>query len=115
VNNMTKAPARQNDQVSNDGHGDGYISTGAATVIFAGQPVACVGDVAKFSDRTAGAIKEGAACVVVHNKRIALIGDSTEKDGIINSGAAAIQVAEGEPFVFMGANVAIGAHVLFGC
>ncbi|HVV68592.1 MAG TPA: PAAR domain-containing protein [Gammaproteobacteria bacterium] len=110
---MAKIPARLNDVVSSSTHGNGSIISTSTTTTFQGQPVACAGDHVMFSDGTTATIIEGNACVEVNNKRIALINDTTQNDGIINSGATGIQVDEGDPFVFIGNNVEIGPNVIF--
>jgi hypothetical protein len=44
---MAKNPARLNDSVSNNLHGDGEITSGATAVSFQGQSAACEGDSVK--------------------------------------------------------------------
>ncbi len=112
---MTKSPARIKDRVINPYHGDGLIDSGNPTVTFEGQPIACAGDYAIFEDGVQGVIIEGNACVMVNGKRIALLGDNTLLNGVICKGAKTIQVKEGKPFVFLGANVHIGKNVSFNC
>ncbi|HVV69019.1 MAG TPA: PAAR domain-containing protein [Gammaproteobacteria bacterium] len=113
---MAKFPARQNDLVNNNSHGNGYIMrTSNPTVTFEGQPVACSDDPVIFADSTQSTILEGNACVMVNGKRIALLEDQTSEGGIINSSATTIQIDEGKPFVFIGSNVSIGKNVKFTC
>lgn len=115
---MSKNPARLNDshdcpKKDPNTHGGGKIITADETVLFQGQPVACEGDTVKCQDGSSTTIQPGNACVMINGKRLALVGDKTEHDGKITSGADSIHADEGKPFVFIGANVKIGKNVSF--
>src|SRR4051794_29390416 len=110
---MSKSPVRKSDAVTCDEHGEGEVITGDPTVLFEGQEVARAGDTVKYKDGTEKSIEIGNACVIVNDKRLALVGDKADSGGTLKAGASTIQVDEGDPFVFIGSNVTIGKNVSF--
>ncbi len=112
---MAKSPARLNDQSSHSSHGQGtVVVTEPTTMTFEGLPPACEGDLMQYPDGFTGVIPPGNACVVVNGRRLALLGDGNSGNGNISTCSSSIQVAEGEPRVFIGNNVFIGPNVFFG-
>lgn len=110
-----KSPARLTDETNHNSNGQGTITTiGTPTTTFEGQPVACEGDTMEFGNGQTSLIPPGNGCVMINGRRIALMGDGDPGNtGMITLGAPTIQVAEGDPFAFLGENVQLGPNVEF--
>lgn len=113
-------PARLNDSHScpqNEpcSHGNGKIVTANNAVIFETEPVACAGDLIECHDGSKAVIQPGKGCVLVNNKRVALVGDQTDHHGKLTTGANSISIDEGEPFIKIGSQVKIVKNVVFKC
>lgn len=104
---MSKPVIRINDIVTNSTHGNGQVITGNPLFLLDGQPVACEENEVSYPDGTHKKIVSGQACVSVNGRKIALQGDHTEDEGILNSSTNTLIVGEGELFIFLNTQISI--------
>lgn len=68
-------------------HTGGPILMGAANVLVAGQPAACLGDTCTCAAPQPDAIMKGSATVLIAGRPAARVGDSTAHGGVVTVGA----------------------------